>query len=343
VSRAEIKPGSAKIVTPPSSAYWAVRLNERKRAEEALRERYAQLSRRVDQQAARLDVLSGALQQEGGENTRLQASLRGPESGWQRTDPEGSSACGTDAGVELPGRERAGEAVRADFGEMSRMVEMQAAELNEVRQTLKQEIAAREWSEVNLRRELGDLEQSITRHAAAASVDEVEGPSECQRAVEALTADFGEMSRMVEMQAAELREIRDSLKQQVAALARSEAALQETRAELAAQISQSTSGRTEAPGLSIEWRQAEQALRAVLKDLGQRVDRQTIEIRSLEESLHRRIAEGERSDAALHQMQAELEWRFGQQAARLEMVSEALGGNSGASFSRCSGRHLDGC
>ena len=75
VSRPKIETGNPTAVTPASSAYWAARLNERKHAEEALQEECAELRKRVDQQAAQLDVLSQALRQEGGERKRFENFL----------------------------------------------------------------------------------------------------------------------------------------------------------------------------------------------------------------------------------------------------------------------------
>ena len=340
-SRPKIETGNPKVVTPASSAYWAARLNERKHAEEALREACAELSKRVDQQAAQLDVLSQALRRESGERKRLEALLKRAHAYVQRADTEGSLAYGADLGAQLLEQERAEETARAEFVEMRRMVEMLAAELRGLEDTLRRETAARERSEAVLSRAQGELEQSIALHTAPKSVNEADESNEHQRAKEALRADLDKMNRMVEVQATQLCELRETQKREVAARARSEAVLQRRPAELGERISQSASRGTEATDLLIEWRESEKALWAFLIVLGQRIDKQNIELRSIEESLHRKVAELQRSEEALQRMQAELEWRFGEHAARLEAVGGALEGGNGASSTNCSGLHLN--
>jgi hypothetical protein len=117
--------------------------------------------------------------------------------------------------------------------------------------------------------------------------------------------------------------------------------VQRKPAELAERISQSASRGKEAPDLLIEWRESEKALWTFLIVLGQRVDKQNIELRSIEESLHRKIARLKRSEEALQRMQAELEWRFGEHAARLEAMGGALEGGNGASSSNRPGLHVN--
>ena len=75
-SRPKIETSIPKAVAPPSSAYWAARLNERKQAEEALREDHANLSRRMDQQSTQLDVLSETLRKESVERKSLETLLQ---------------------------------------------------------------------------------------------------------------------------------------------------------------------------------------------------------------------------------------------------------------------------
>jgi len=325
-SRSKVETGNLKTVALPSSAYWAARLNERKHAEEELRAGYVELSELVHRQAAQLDVLREALRRESGERKRQAAAPKPPESDSQRAGTQDVSACGADLGTRLLERELAEEALRAEFIEMRRMVETQAAELRRLEDTLKCETAARQWAEAVLRRAQSELEESIAQRAALTGVDVVEGSIERQLVEEALRADFVQVGQMVKAQAAELHELKDTLQREITDRRRSESALNGVRVELGERINQCTLRSTDVADPLIEWGQAQKVLRTALVDLGRRVDRQSIELRSLEESLHRKVAERERSQEALQRMQADLEWRFGEQAARLDTISKALGG-----------------
>jgi len=293
--------GKPKVVAPPSSAYWAARLNERKQAEETLREDHAVLSRRVDQQSAQLDALSETLRRETGERKRLEALLQRIQGYLQRADTENCAAWPADLAAQLIKQELAEETARVDLVEMRRMVEMRAAELRE----------------------------SIAQYTASANVAGAEESSKRQQVEEKLRVDLADIRRMVEIHAADLGDLKDALTRETDARSHAEVALQEARKELERRSSTSPPSGMGAD-LWSEWMQAEKALRSALDDLGQRFDKQNLELRSIEESLHRKLAQLQRSEEALERMQAELEWRLGQQATRLETVSEALDAGDGA-------------
>ena len=149
-----------------SGIYWAVRLIERKHAEEALRGDYARLSRRLDQQASQLDVLGEALRRERTERSHLGAVARRLQGQLQRADGDRSSAGGADWSARLLERERAEESLRAEFAEMRKLVDQQAAELRSFQDGLHREIAGRERMEASLRQAQLELDRRVYGQAA---------------------------------------------------------------------------------------------------------------------------------------------------------------------------------
>ena len=155
-----------RVSTQPSGIYWAVRLIERKHAEDALRGDYARLRRRLDHQASQLDVLGKALRRERAERSHLGAVARRLQGQLQRANGDRSSAGGADWSAQLLERERAEESLRAEFAEMRQLVDQQAAELRSLQDGLHREVAGREHSELALQQTQAELDCRVSGQAA---------------------------------------------------------------------------------------------------------------------------------------------------------------------------------
>jgi len=278
--------------TQASGIYWAVRLIERKHAEEALRGDCARLSRRLDQQASQLDVLGEALRRERAERSHLGAEARRLQGQLQRADGDRSSAGGADWSARLLERERAEESLLAEFAEMRQLVDQRAAELRSLQDELHREIAGRERSELALQQTHAELERRIGENAAR--LETMAGAFDCH-------GDERERLGIAlqQVQAECERRSNDT-----------DAALRSANAMLEREIS--------------ERRNVQTSLDQVHAESERRVGGYIYELRSVSESLAREVNDRKAMEASFRQAQLELDRRVSGQAAELGMIKGAV-------------------
>jgi len=278
--------------TQPSGIYWAVRLIERKHAEEALRGDYTRLSGRLDQQASQLDALNEALRRERAERSHLGAVARRLQGQLQGADGDRSSAGGADGSARLLERERAEQSLRAEFAEMRQLVDQQAAELRSLLDGLHREVAGREHSELALQQTHVELERRIAENSAR--LETITGVFDCP---------------------GDERERRGIALQQVQAGCErrsndTDAALRSVNAMLEREVS--------------ERRNAQTSLEQVHAESERQVGECIAELRSVSESLAREVNDRKTMEAGFRQAQTELDRRVSGQAAELGRIKGAV-------------------
>jgi CheY-like chemotaxis protein len=114
----------ANGITPPSGAYWAAKLLERKRAEKTLEDRYGQLRERVEEQEAQLSALNDALR-------RASPRPRPPWRVGRGAKEDASGGMSPNGAEKLPV-----ELLRLDVGKIQQHLEQQAEALQALRADL---------------------------------------------------------------------------------------------------------------------------------------------------------------------------------------------------------------